>query len=83
MIAYLIFQTTTTERTVNISLTEFPFYFSLVSDPGYDLNKLESFGFKSELDFFMGCSENNDSVKTLSWTFKNISVEREYTADKK
>ena len=60
-------------------MAEFPLYFSLVSDPGYDLTKLESFGFNSELDFFLGCSETNQSINTLSWTYKNMSIESEYS----
>lgn len=60
-------------------MAEFPLYFSLVSDPGYDLRKLESFGFNSEIDFFLGCPETNHSINTFSWTYKNMSVESEYS----
>ena len=68
-------QTTTTRKTVNISLTEFPLYFSLLSEPGYDLRKLKSFGFPSEAEFFIGRTDNENYTKALSWSNSNASIQ--------
>ena len=63
-------------RTVNTSLTEFPLYFSLLSDPGYDHRKLKSFGFRSEGDFFIGRTDTDENyTKALTWSYRNTSIQ--------
>ena len=53
-------------------------YFSLLSNPGYDLRKLKSFGFDSEADFFMGRADNLNYTKALNWSYSNASIQSKY-----
>ena len=55
---------------------EFPMYFSLVPNPGYDNSFLDTLGIDGEYDLFTGnFSENNETFGTWIWGSENHSIE--------
>ena len=56
---------------------EFPMYFSLASNPGYNTSFLDTCGIEGEGDLFAGNSlyENNGTCCTWEWGSVNHSIE--------
>ena len=64
-------------ETRKLSDIEFPVYFSLVPDPGYDISYLESQGIGGEWDLFAGQLEHNRTA--ITWGGLNHSLKGSLT----
>ena len=70
LITVFCIKTTVTYETRKLTEIEFPTYFSLVSNPGYDISFLDSHGIDGEWDLFIG----NFSDGTWRWGSVNHSI---------
>ena len=53
---------------------EFPVYFSLIPDPGYDMAHLASFGIDGEFELFSGHIDNRTGHLGITWGGLNHSI---------
>ena len=56
-----------TYETRSLSDIEFPVYFSLYSTPGYNQDKLNSFGFRGEFILFIGIERYRNNTVDIIW----------------
>ena len=54
-------------ETRKLSDIEFPMYFSLVPDPGYDRSVLDKFGIDGEFQLFYGYYDNDENGSFHKW----------------
>ena len=52
---------------------EFPMYFSLVPNPGYNISFLETCGLDGEWDLFVGNNINDNHNGTLNWGWGRVN----------
>ena len=75
---YLLFQTTISYETRELTEMEFPMYFSLVPDPGYNISHLVSRGIDGEWNLFKGSlvetQDNRTSWTGITWGGLNYSI---------
>ena len=58
---------------------DFPAYFSLSPEPGYDSEKLREYGFHgSDVWLFSGNLRNIDNKTIIKWNHDNLSIEGFY-----
>ena len=62
-------------ETRKLSDIEFPVYFSLIPDPGYDISYLESQGIGGEYDLFLGKPvDTAENCSFITWGGTNNSI---------
>ena len=67
-------------ETRKLSDIEFPMYFKLYPDPGYDIAHLESHGIDGEWRLFTGeLVETEDNRTGISWGKRNYSIKGSLT----
>ena len=64
---FLNYKTTISYETRKLSDLEFPMYFSLVPNPGYNRSSLDMLGFQGEWDLFWGHWAVNETPVSVSW----------------
>ena len=67
-------QTTVTYLTRALSDMEFPVFFSLVAEPGYNNSLLTSYGFTGEWGLFKGKHQPRPDWIQLEWKHENLSI---------
>ena len=67
-------QTTVTYLTRKLSELEFPCYFSLFAEPGYNNSLLTSYGFTGEWGLFKGKHQPGPEWIQLEWKHNNLSI---------
>ena len=63
-----------TYLTRKLSELEFPCYFSLFAEPGYNNSLLTSYGFTGEWGLFKGKHYPRSDWIQLEWNYNNLSI---------
>ena len=72
-------KTSVTYETRNLSDIDFPVYFSLSPEPGYDSEKLREYGFHGyDVWLFNGNRKTIDNKTLMKWSHGNTSIEGFY-----
>ena len=67
-------------ETRKLTEMDFPVYFSLVPDPGYNISYLDSHGIDSEWDLFSGqLVETQEKRTVITWGGPNSSIKGSLT----
>ena len=67
-------QTTVSYLTRSLADLEFPVYFSLTAQPGYNSSLLASYGFTGEWGLFKGKHRQQSQWIKLDWKHNNLSI---------
>ena len=67
-------QTTVSYLTRSLADLEFPVYFSLTAQPGYNSSLLASYGFTGEWGLFKGKHRQQSQWIKLDWEHNNLSI---------